>query len=386
MGIYSNSTSFAQFKITGDIPSADRFTWFSNALAGRGFKAIDETNDEVAEGWAHTDNVDDSQFDVPATFWRDRFVFFTYRRDQRKISGAVLKSHTSKAEADYLSKHPELKRPPKREREDIKERVKLKLLAKTMPAPSTIDVVWDLDAGLLTLFSASGSAIERFEELFAKTFEGIKLHLVHPYARSLDVMGPSGEQAITSLNQTTSDSALDLIQSNRWIGEELLAWLLYNGGRDDYRVTTPGVTDQGTPFSAWVDDRIAFQGGGEGGPQKVVVSGSQDKYAEARTALVHGKSISSATIYIEMSELQWRFRLDGEKFLFGGFRCPPVRIERDGVEDLPERESAFYERMYLLGQGLQLFDSLLLAFLQKRTSAEWPAWQESFREWLESEV
>jgi len=302
MGIYSNTVNLIQLTVTGDIPSSDRFEWLSKALAGRGFRSIDETNDELSEGWVHTDAPDKSDFEVPAVFWRDRYVFFTYRRDIRKISGAVLKNYVSRAEAEYLAKRPEL------------------------------------------------------------------------------------SPALTASNQAGSDAATDQIASNRWIGQDLLAWLLCNGlnGRDEGRVTADGVTDKGTVFSVWIDDRIQFQGGGEGGPQKVVVSGSQDKYAEARSALQMGKVIDSATVYIEMNELEWRFRLDGEKFVFSGFRCPPVRIEREGADEMSERESAFYERMYLLGQGLQLFDSLLIAFLQERTGTGWPAWLTSYQEWLET--
>lgn len=386
MGIYSNTVNLIQLTVTGDIPSSDRFEWLSKALAGRGFRSIDETNDELSEGWVHTDAPDKSDFEVPAVFWRDRYVFFTYRRDIRKISGAVLKNYVSRAEAEYLAKRPELKRPPKREREEIKDRVKLQLLAKTLPTPSTVDAVWDLDAGVLNIFTSSESALDRFDNLFVKTFEGLRLQLIFPYARGLRVLGPELSPALTASNQAGSDAATDQIASNRWIGQDLLAWLLCNGlnGRDEGRVTADGVTDKGTVFSVWIDDRIQFQGGGEGGPQKVVVSGSQDKYAEARSALQMGKVIDSATVYIEMNELEWRFRLDGEKFVFSGFRCPPVRIEREGADEMSERESAFYERMYLLGQGLQLFDSLLIAFLQERTGTGWPAWLTSYQEWLET--
>lgn len=384
MGVYSNTVSFAQYRVTGDLPQQERFEWLSAALQGRCFRSIEQSAEEQAEGWTCTDRPDDPDFESPAAFMRDRYLFFTYRRDQRRIPAALLKSHIGRAEGEYLTKRPELKRPPKREREEIKERVRLGLLSRTLPAPATVDLAWQQDNGLLNLFSASAKTMERFEELFSKSFENLRPQLVYPYRRALGLLDEAGQQQLGALNQAGSDAALDEIQSNRWLGEEFLLWLLQAGLEGgSFRVQVAGHYDQGTPFSAWIDDRIQLQGGGEGGPQKVAVSGSQDSYLEARSALSSGKAISSAAIYLEKDELQWRFVLNAELFTFGAFKCPPVKVEREGVEELSERESAFYERMYLLEAGLQMFDSLYLAYLKERIGAGWAERQQQISAWLE---
>lgn len=384
MGVYSNTVSFAQYRISGDLPREERFEWLSAALSGRIFTSIEQSAEEQAEGWTCTDRPDDPDFNNAASFWRDRYLFFTYRRDQRRIPAALLKSHIGRAEGDYLAKRPELKRPPKREREEIKERVRLGLLTRSLPSPATVDLAWQQDSGLLNLFSASAKTMERFEELFVKSFENLRPQLIYPYRRALGLLDEAGQQQLAALNQAGSDAALDEIQSNRWLGEEFLLWLLQAGLEGgSFRVQVPGSYEQGTPFAAWIDDRIQLQGGGEGGPQKVAVSGSQDSYLEARSALKSGKAISSAAIYLEKDELQWRFVLNAELFTFGAFKCPPVRVEREGVEELSERESAFYERMYLLEAGLQMFDSLLLVFLKERIGAGWAERQQQISAWLE---
>ena len=384
MGVYANTVSFAQYRINGDLPQQERFEWLSAALQGRLFTSIEQSAEEQAEGWTCTDRPDDPAFGAPGEFMRDRYLFFTYRRDQRRIPAALLKSHIGRAEGEYLAKRPELKRPPKREREEIKERVRLGLLTRALPAPATVDIVWQQDNAILTLFSASAKAMERFEELFSKSFENMRPQVVYPYRRALGLLDEAGQQQLVALNQAGSESALDEIQSNRWLGEEFLLWLLQSGLEGgNFRVQVAGSYDKGTPFSAWIDDRIQLQGGGEGGPQKVAVSGSQDSYLEARSALSIGKAISSAAIYLEKDELQWRFVLNAELFTFGAFKCPPVKVEREGVEELSERESAFYERMYLLEAGLQMFDSLLLAFLTERLGAGWAERQQQISAWLE---
>ncbi len=387
MGIYSNSVSFAQYRVGGELPQQqERFEWLSVALQGRKFKSIEESAEEQTEGWTCTDATDDPAFAVPSEFWRDRYLFFTYRRDQRRIPSALLKSHIGRAEGEYLAKRPELKRAPKREREEIAERTKLSLLIKTLPAPSMVDLSWQLDNGVLSLFSSSAKAMERFEELFNKSFENLHLQLIYPYTRAKSLLDEAGQERLAAMNQADSEAALDEIQSNRWLGEDFLLWLLHGGLEGEgFRVCSSGHFDTGTPFSAWIDDRIQMQGGGEAGPQKVAVSGLQDKYLEARSALKTGKTISSAVIHLEKEELQWRFALNAELFTFSSFKCPPVKVEREGVEQLSERESAFYERMYLLEAGLQMFDSLLVQFLEQRLGDGWQTRQQEIAGWLEGE-
>lgn len=385
MGIYSNSVSMIQFKVSSDLSHSQQFDLLSASLSGRAFRTIDDNAEECSEGWVKTDSTDSALFDTPSAFMRDSFVFFSYRRDQRKLSGAVIKSRTKKAEKDYLDKHPELKRPPKKEKEEIKERVKLALLSKTIPTPSVVDVVWDTKTNILTLFTSSLKTAEKFESLFTKSFENIRLHLIHPFSKSMDLLDLDGQSQLASHNKSGSESVLDTIKNNKWLGQEFLVWLLHGGlnGETHHRITADGPSETNVLFSAWIDDKLQFQGGGESGLQKVVVSGTQDKFAEAKTALNMGKAFTGATIHIELDENQWKFNLDAEHFIFKSFKCPSVKIEQDG-DDFSEQESIFYERMYLLGQGLQMFDSLLAKFLSCRLNqASWSSVSKEIQDWLE---
>jgi hypothetical protein len=47
-----------------------------------------------------------------------------------------------------------------------------------------------------------------------------------------------------------------------------------------------------------------------------------------------------------------------------------------------EREAVFFERMYLLEMGLQLFDSLLATFLQQRLDESWANKEQAIRTYL----
>lgn len=387
MGVYANTVSISQYTISGDLPKDNEFEWFSRKLAGKAFQSIENSSDELSEGWVETDRPDDALFEAPAAFWRDNYLLFTLRRDQRKVPTAVLKSHTGREEGAFLAQHPNLRRTPKDKRNEIREQVQLRLLARCLPVPATVDVVWDRRSGVLTLFSLGSKVIERFEDIFRKSFEGLHPLAIHPFGRARMLLEGQLLDSLEKANQANSDSAVALIRDNQWLGWDFLLWLLQRGlnGEGDFSVSRPGHFSGGERFSAWIDDRILLQGGGEeGGIQKVSVSGSQDSYLEAISAIKGGKKITSATICMEKDENLWKMTLKGETFGFASFKCPQVRIERDAtVEEMSEREAAFYERMYLMEQGLQLFDSLFSSFLAERLSDAWGGRLLAIQEWLE---
>jgi len=197
-------------------------------------------------------------------------------------------------------------------------------------------------------------------------------------------------ESLEKANQANSDAVTALIRDNQWLGWEFMLWLLQRGmnGEGEFSVSRPGNLGTGERFSAWIDDRIQLQGGGEeGGIQKVSVSGSQDSYLEAISALKSGKRVTSATVCMEKDENLWKLTLKGDTFGFASFKCPQIRIEKDAtVDEVSEREAAFYERMYLLEQGVQLFDSLFAEYLRERLSDGWAGrWQRSRNGWTESD-
>jgi recombination associated protein RdgC len=387
MGVYANTVSITQYTVTGDIPKQDQFQWFSEKLAGKGFQSIENSTEELSEGWAQVDRPDDAAFEAPSDFWRDDYLVFTLRRDQRRIPAAVLKSHTGREEGAFLAQHPNLRRAPKRKREEIKEQVQLRLLTKCLPVPSLVDVVWDQKKGILTLYSLGSKVIERFEDFFRKTFEGVSPVIIHPFARARMLLDGPLLEALEKANQAGSDAVTALIRDNQWLGWDFMLWLLQRGinGEGEFSVSRPGHFGAGERFSTWIDDRIQLQGGGEeGGVQKVSVSGSQDSYLEAISALKGGKRITSATVCMEKDDNLWKLTLKGETFGFASFKCPQIRIEKDAtVDQMSEREAAFYERMYLLEQGVQLFDSLFAAFLKERLSDGWTARAATIQAWLD---
>ena len=119
--------------------------------------------------------------------------------------------------------------------------------------------------------------------------------------------------------------------------------------------------------------------------QKVTVTGPQDHFNEVRTALKGGKDIHESVLYMEKQEQLWKMTLKGDTFHFASFKAPPVTLEKDDITDpAMENEAVFFERMYMLEGGLQLFDSLLETFLRHRLDDSWASKEQAIRTYLEA--
>jgi hypothetical protein len=385
MGIMANSVSICQFQIAGDLPQGSIFEWIGECLDKFAFSSIENSAEELSIGWVRTDDYQNTDFAGLQQFRRDYFVSFTLRRDQRRIPTPLLKAYQKIAEQDFLNANPGFFRVPKQKKEDIRDAVRLALFARSLPSPSMYDVVWDTRNGLVTLASLSSKVIDLFETEFKKSFPGLRLLMIHPYARATRVTPEPLREELERSNLASTESVLDLIRANSWIGQDFLLWLLHQTltGSGEYSVSTPGVFGNGEPFTAFMNDRLLLQANSEAGIQRITVAGAQDDFREVLAALRMGKGITEATIHLEKDENAWKLTLKGELFHFGSFKCPSVQIEKDQtVDKFAEEEAVFFERMHLLQCGCQLFDSLFAAFLIERLSGQWATKLSEIKIWI----
>jgi Putative exonuclease, RdgC len=385
MGILANTVSICHFRIIGNVPADDIFTWMAEHLQQHAFRSIDATLEEQAVGWVHLTDHRATDFCSPADFWHDGYAAFTLRIDQRKIPAALTKSYQRAAEEDFLVAQPTLQRVPKQKREDLRDAVRLALLSKTLPVPSTVDLLWNTRDNILTITSLSTKNIDLVDAHIKRTFPDLRLVALHPMARAARACKPELLPALEKANQAGSEAILDQIRANLWLGQDLLLWLLYRTLNDsgEYHVTQSGPIDHATQFVAYLNDRLVLMHASESGMQKVTVAGAQDHFGEVLAALRGGKCITEAAITLEQAENQWRLTLKGELFHFASLKAPSVRVEKDDCVDAhAEQEAVFYERMHLLESGLQMFDSLLQQFIEERLNDSWALTKSSIDAWI----
>jgi hypothetical protein len=385
MGILNNTVSICQFQVMGNLPAAGATTWIGESLAKNGFKSIEQTSEELSIGWVQLDDFQESGFNGAHTFEHQNYFAFSLRRDQRKLPSALLKPYFKQAEDNWLAQNPKFRRVPKAQRDDLRDAVRSSLFAKSLPTPSIFDVVWDTKNNLVTFSSLSAGVVDLFMEEFRKTFTDLRLVPLHPMARAAQVIDASLAPALKEANQSSNDTVLEQIEANQWLGTDLLFWLMHetmtSGSNYAINQTGPAVTGEG--FVAYLNDRLVLAANSEEGVQKVTVTGPQDRFNEVRTALQDGKSIQEAVLYLEKEEQIWKLTLKGETFHFASLKSPAVTLEKDDTTDpAAEHDAVFYERMFMLETGLQLFNSLLAIFLQKRLGGKWGETEKEIREAL----
>ena len=385
MGILNNTVSICQFQILGTPPATDLATWVGESLANDGFRSIEQTSEELSSGWVQLDDYQESSFAGPHTFQHDHYFAFSLRRDQRKLPAALVKPYILKAEQEWLAANPQFKRVPKQQRDDLRDAVRGSLFAKTLPVPAIYDVIWDTRSNLITFSSLGTKTVDLFVDQFKKSFEGLRLVPLHPFARAGQVIDSALQPALAKANCSGSETILDLIEANQWLGRDFLLWLMHEtmNAASEYTINQPGPALIGEGFVAFLNDRLLLAASSETGVQKVTVTGPQDHFSEVRTALQGGKDIHESVLYLEKKEQLWKMSLKGGTFHFASFKAPPVTLEKDDITDpAMEREAVFFERMYLLEEGLQLFDSLFAAFLTQRLEANWAKKEQAIRTYL----
>lgn len=387
MGLLAPSASICHFEVIGTLQKEEIFQLAADRLSQDAFHSIENSAEEYSCGWVLLDDADATDFNDLRALRREQSLCFAMREDRRKIPAALLKREVARLGAEYLAAHPNFNRVPKQEREVIRDQASSLLFSRTLPSPAISDVCWDLDTGLLRFTALSQKRIDSFQGLFHQSFPELRLRLLTPLARADRLADEAQKEQLTQLNQANSDSALEIIDANRWLGEEFLQWLLYrslNSGAN-YAVATEGPLLAGQPYTAWLDNRIQLFGSGQEGEQKVAVAGPQDSFSEVCAAMRSGKKISEATLHMVVNEEQsWKLTLKGERFSFGSFRTPMNKPEADPSDDPAlEAEAAFYTKVATIEEGEQLFSSLLKAFLQKRLGQEWSAEIKAMNEWLD---
>jgi len=374
MGFMANTSSMYQYTVKGDLPTDNMGEWVRQCLEKNSFKPIDLTPEPESVGWVRYDDHMNSAFVSEGVFRFEDYFIFTLRQDTRKVPSALLKNLLEQECAQWLQERPKLKRVPFKRRAEMRDDIQSALMSKALPTPCVYDVLWNTQTNTVSISCISTKILDKIEEEFANTFEGLSLLPIHPISRALIVLEEGMHQALDRLNQASSNDVLLQIKKNKWLGWDFFLWLMYqtSQGSSEYRVNQAGPAPMDDQFIGYLYDRFVLVEDHEDGVRKSSITGPQKEFTEARRALRNEKNITEALVYLEKDGLKWKMNLKGDIFSFGSYTCPPVKIEKDELTDAEsEREAVFYERMYLMETGIQLLNSMFAAFLDERITGKW---------------
>jgi len=159
--------------------------------------------------------------------------------------------------------------------------------------------------------------------------------------------------------------------ASAFLGKEFLLWLWWRSERDFGTIDLPHYG----PVDLWIDDRIQFRTGGDNPQTSDLKGGAPATSAEARMALVSGKTVETARVGMRVKEREFFFSLRSDPVELAGLKVPGE--VQDGVDE------RIYERMFLLEEATGIVDALFFLFCGERLSADWnPQTLPAIRAWV----
>jgi DNA recombination-dependent growth factor C len=188
LGFLSASIAYTRYRIMDEIPES-LYTEVMYRLKRKAFREIENTSQERGFGWVCFDEMLDNEWNTSMP-QKGEFLAFALRLDTRRLPAAVLNKHFKLAVREKKKELAEqgTKHKTQNQKKELKDQVREKLLARTMPVPAVFDVVWDIRENLVYLASNRDKVRELFTDLFLQTFE-LNLEPLTPYFLARQMLG-----------------------------------------------------------------------------------------------------------------------------------------------------------------------------------------------------
>jgi hypothetical protein len=294
------------------------------------------------------------------------------------------------------------------ERLELRDKILLRLRRKVPPSTRTVDLVWDLDQGVVLFFSHSVRVVADFAALFEKTFR-LELTEDSPYVaaervipkallKALDRVEPSsliaGRKALSRKADAASgakaakpqgetlatteandedegDALMQRIETTRFLGPE---FLLFIWVRTELANASLKLGDGN--YNVWLDQQLTLESPLDKNERVTVRGMAPADGSEAREAVRSQKLPVRARIVLQSNERDFATALVAPRFGIAGAKVPAV-LTQDASE-------GFVERMHLVEQLFSVLDALYRAFLFERLSDNWKnAWEPAIAAWAD---
>jgi hypothetical protein len=170
-------------------------------LKAHGFKDIDAGADERSFGWTCFEDMLDSAWKgrplKKGPTWPSVAAGHAADRPGRDEKHLTLALEAYRAPWSSRAANP----VSREEKEEIRDQVRLKLMARSLPVPAVFDVVWNTQTGRILLGSTRDKIQEMFEELFFHTF-GIRAVPLLPYFLAMESLPEKRRKGLEEIEGT----------------------------------------------------------------------------------------------------------------------------------------------------------------------------------------
>lgn len=165
MGIISGSLTFKAYIVEGyDYRNVDYDDWLKRLNSGKFIGINKERSEKEAFGFSDSRDIFAEELDFKNTFY-DNYTYFNFRRDTLKMQKSVINHYIRKIEKEFN------KKLTKNELKDIKERAEAKYIKELYPTIASYEIVWNVETGILYLFTQSKAINDKFTEWFERNMD-----------------------------------------------------------------------------------------------------------------------------------------------------------------------------------------------------------------------
>jgi DNA recombination-dependent growth factor C len=167
MGLIKGSVTLTRYQVSGDLPASGA-DFLDTRIREHCFRDIEQSTDEQSVGWVNMSDFMDTSFAYSA-YSLEPYIILGFRVDKRRVPASLLRKY-HRMEMDKAIKMREGRALGRADREQLKEKARLGLLARIPPDTKVYDVVWDTARAQVWLGSASKGVTDLFEDHFEKSF------------------------------------------------------------------------------------------------------------------------------------------------------------------------------------------------------------------------
>ena len=301
--------------------------------------------DEPQIGWVSSRHLLDTRIDEE-TAYTGGYLHLVLRSAVRKIPPSLYTAECRIEELAALASE-KVQSLSRKQRKEIRESVKERLIKSMPPVLTGIPFVIDSTKDLLYLGATSAAQIGLFTNYFLETLDFAPIQMIPEIAtEDLFKVNPDAVPTLQIAKFCAGDNGAE-----KSLGRDFITWMWFfqeiEGGTFD-------VDGLGT-FSIMLDGPLSFTADGNGGQEATVRKGLPTVSAEAQSALLTGKKLQRAKCSLVRDDEVWEFTLDATNFGFRSMRLPDI--------DEMEPHSQFQERVKYLNMFQRAFFRLFKLYL-----------------------
>jgi hypothetical protein len=331
---------------------------------------IDDFPEEKAVGWTNIDDPDDLQW-AESSPWKGEYLAFSMRTDTCKIPSSILKQHVNRVLKEEKAKNPEKKFISRERKREITEQVTLRLRRRIPPSSKTVDVIWDVNKRLVHLIGST-SDVGPLQALFLKSFD------IHPDWQGVTEITGIEDNILGDISFTGNEESILTSES---FMRDFLSFLWFYSEEFQGNFNFKDTSGNNVNVVVAQGDNIIVAD--NGGMAKLSANDPHGGLAEAKSGLLNGKKVVSATYTlgfessVEDALRGMSFKMDTD-YVFKGLKYPIIE-KSEGFD----ADGEFMVRIYLLEKAWAAMDAALLAFARLRTNEDrWRAVIAGINAWV----